>query len=596
MAKNLPQPEEFDELEDDQEFVPSRGRRWRWLGVLLALAVVLAGSFELAYWGKVYPGVTANGVNLGGMSRVAATAKLKDRLSEFTGGALAIRYGDRTMRIPVNDLGAHYDTATVVNQAYNYGRRGGWRQLLVEHARALLGRPIDLLAYSYSDNKLSPYLAEISEDVATPVIEATLTFNDNHAQVTPAEAGQRLDIGQLIWQVDYALGHTNDAIIEAPVYELQPLVTTAALETAAAQADRYLAGPITLSYGETVKEVDLATITQWIQIKHTPLSGFLVTHQLTDLYPPVTGVQLSLNQTDIKAYVAELATKADVAPRNAALTMDGEAVVIAQASRTGATMDQAGAVNLITAALNQPADQRSLKLELKVTQPEVSETNLPDLGIKELISEGFSSFPGSTAARLTNVRVGASKFDGALLKPGDVFSFGAILGEVGPAQGYKPELVILADHEEKQYGGGMCQVSSTAFRAALNAGLPIVERRNHSFAISYYTAPYGIQGVDATIYYPQTDFKFKNDTSHYILIQTEMVGTTLRFRYYGTKTKTGRIRGPQLVSGSLDFTKPSHTVFYRDVLDLSGKVIKTDTFHSYYKSSKDFPVQTEFNN
>jgi vancomycin resistance protein YoaR len=182
-----------------------------------------------------------------------------------------------------------------------------------------------------------------------------------------------------------------------------------------------------------------------------------------------------------------------------------------------------------------------------------------------------------------------------VLKPGETFSFGKLLGDVGPETGYVPELVILADHEEKQYGGGLCQVSSTAFRAALAAGLPITERHNHSFAISYYTWPYSAPGVDATIYYPQVDFKFVNDTGHYLLMQTTMKGTDLKFDFFGTKTKSGAIRGPEFISGDSDTTKPSHTVFYRDVLDLDGKVIKTDTFNTYYKSSKDFPVQKEFN-
>jgi len=101
-----------------------------------------------------------------------------------------------------------------------------------------------------------------------------------------------------------------------------------------------------------------------------------------------------------------------------------------------------------------------------------------------------------------------------------------------------------------------------------------------------------VPGVDATIYYPSVDFKFKNDTGSYILIQTIMQGTTLKFDFFGTKTKTGNIRGPQFVTGSSDATQPSHTVFYRDVLDLAGNVTKTDKFDTYYKSSKDFPVAT----
>jgi vancomycin resistance protein YoaR len=177
-----------------------------------------------------------------------------------------------------------------------------------------------------------------------------------------------------------------------------------------------------------------------------------------------------------------------------------------------------------------------------------------------------------------------------LIKPGEVFSFNKYLGEVSAATGYAEGIVILENKEEKQYGGGLCQVSSTAYRAALLAGLPILSRTNHAFAVSYYTEPYGVPGVDATIYLPYPDMQFRNDTGSYILIQTELIGTTLKFRFYGTKTKSGVIRGPYFISGDNDHTKPSQTVFYRDVLDLNGNVIKTDTTTTSYKSSLDFPL------
>ncbi|HUC20538.1 MAG TPA: VanW family protein, partial [Candidatus Polarisedimenticolaceae bacterium] len=264
-------------------------------------------------------------------------------------------------------------------------------------------------------------------------------------------------------------------------------------------------------------------------------------------------------------------------------------------SQDGVSLDQVKAVGQVVAALNENGTDRTATLPGKVTPAEVNENNLESLGIKEQLSSGQTFFPGSPSTRLTNIRVGQALYNGVLLKPGEVFSFGKILGDVGPAQGYVPELVILADHEEKQYGGGLCQVASTAYRAALLAGLPILQRVNHSFAVSYYTAPYGVPGVDATIYYPQVDLKFKNDTPGYILIQTHMVGTTLTFDYFGTKTKVGEIRGPQFVSGTSDTKQPSRTVFYRDIKDLSGNLVKTDTVFTNYKSSADFPIEHQFN-
>src|SRR5262249_9456164 len=175
---------------------------------------------------------------------------------------------------------------------------------------------------------------------------------------------------------------------------------------------------------------------------------------------------------------------------NAQLAMESDQLTVLQPSRDGVKVDQAAAVEGITAALTKHGDDRRVTLKLRDATAEVNENNLAQLGIKELIAEGETTFPGSTNNRLINIRAGSKQFNGVLLKPGEQFSFGKILGDVGPETGYVPELVILANHEEKQYGGGLCQVASTAYRAALLAGLPIDERHNHSFAVSYYTAPF----------------------------------------------------------------------------------------------------------
>ncbi len=318
-----------------------------------------------------------------------------------------------------------------------------------------------------------------------------------------------------------------------------------------------------------------------------PLKKDILTNYYT---PPSENSSTYFDSLKIAAWVKDLAGKINTEPQDAELTIvDGRATVFAQ-SRNGLQLDEATTISAITSYLNSQTTNGQIALSVKTIPAAVSNENIDKLGIKELISEGVTYFPGSPANRLQNVRTGAKKFNGVLLKPGQVFSFGEYLGEVSAATGYAPGLIILGDHEEKAYGGGLCQVSSTAYRAALLAGLPILQRTNHAFAISYYTAPYGVPGVDATIYYPQVDMKFLNDTGHYILIQTQMYGTTLKFDFYGTKTKSGVIRGPEYISGNSDPTIPSHTVFYRDVLDLNGKVTKTDTIHTYYQSSLDFPI------
>ena len=171
------------------------------------------------------------------------------------------------------------------------------------------------------------------------------------------------------------------------------------------------------------------------------------------------------------------------------------------------------------------------------------------------------------------------------MKPGEEFSFNTRLGEVGPQEGYLPELVIKQNKTVPEYGGGLCQVSTTFFRAAILAGLEITERFPHAFAVKYYSP----QGFDATIYPPHPDLRFKNDTPAHILVQTRIEKTKLYFELYGTNDgRTVKLDGPyqydQKSDGSMK-AKLTYTVT-RD-----NQVLREKTFHSNYKSPLLYPVQ-----
>lgn len=573
--------------------------RRRWVAAVivsaLILAVVAAVSFELAYAGRVFPGVSADGILLAGLPRDETSAKLTNATRAYSAASIPMTYGKTVLRIPVASLAIHYDISAATDLAHRYGRQGNLWRRAHEQLRALLGRPTNLAAYTYDEAKLTPFFNDIAEDVTTPVVGPSLTVAGGKPQATLATPGRRLDLGGLAQAVDEHLGRTSDDAINAPVYELAGSDVGTSLDATVALADKYLAGPVTIRYGSRDQVLGQATIATWLIITQPGITSKVQDININSFYHYPAPVSLILDQGKVSAFVDQFTASINQTASNAVLAMLEGKLTVVRPSQDGTELSRDDAYRDIQAALTKPAAEREITLATKVTRPDVREDNLDQLGIKELVSEGQTFFPGSPSTRLINVRAGANKFNGVLLKPGEVFSFGALLGDVGPAQGYVPELVILGDHEEKQYGGGLCQVSSTAFRAALNGGMPILQRVNHSFAISYYTAPFGVPGVDATIFYPDVDFKFRNDTPGYILIQTKMVGTTLTFDYYGTKVKSGVIRGPVFVTGTTDETQPSHTIFYRDVLDLSGAVVKTDTFNTFYKSSKDFPIKKQFN-
>jgi vancomycin resistance protein YoaR len=173
----------------------------------------------------------------------------------------------------------------------------------------------------------------------------------------------------------------------------------------------------------------------------------------------------------------------------------------------------------------------NVNLPVVTTQPDTSLGQTNSLGIKELVATGTSDFSGSTKNRIHNIDVGADKFNGVIVAQGQEFSFNDNLGPVDGEHGFLPELVIKATGVAPEFGGGLCQVSTTTFRAAMNAGLPITARRNHSFAVHYYSP----QGTDATIYPGSADLKFINNLPSSLLIRTRINGNQLYFDFYGTK-------------------------------------------------------------
>jgi len=158
-----------------------------------------------------------------------------------------------------------------------------------------------------------------------------------------------------------------------------------------------------------------------------------------------------------------------------------------------------------------------------------------DLGITENVVTAQTFFAGSAQARVTNISVAASKLHGILVKPGEVFSFGKYLGDVSLDDGYAEALIIANGRTVQGLGGGVCQVSTTAFRAAFFGGYPVVERWPHAYRVGWYERGYG-PGLDATVFVPEVDFKFKNDTPYHLLIETYVntAAGRLTFRFYST--------------------------------------------------------------
>lgn len=274
-------------------------------------------------------------------------------------------------------------------------------------------------------------------------------------------------------------------------------------------------------------------------------------------------------------YLIQLATTTNTEPISAKFEFQGNRATVFSPSVQGKKFNVAQSSSAIITALRE--NKSSAHLIIEVLEPEITLQKINDLGIETLLSRGESNFHGSSDARIHNIKTGASRFSGAIIKPREEFSFNNILGDVDEKTGYQPELVIKGGKTIPEYGGGLCQLSTTIFRAAVLTGLPITERRSHSFPVKYYSP----QGFDATIYPGVSDLKFVNDTEKHILIQTRIEDTKLFVEFYGSSngrrvTLDGPHQYDQKASGAM------RAYFVRTISDANGNK-KNERFDSNYQ-------------
>lgn len=288
----------------------------------------------------------------------------------------------------------------------------------------------------------------------------------------------------------------------------------------------------------------------------------------------------------VTSFVEDLARKYDKDPINATFTIEDGKVTAFSLSKDGKKIDIEKNTNNILALFEGISFENKIEIAYNTLKPEIGSNDADNLGIEKLIGEGKSNFSGSTTSRIHNVQVAASRFDGVLIKPGEEFSFVETLGPVDGEHGYKEELVIKNNETTPEFGGGVCQVSTTAFRAAIYSGLEITARKNHAYPVHYYNP----QGMDATVYIPRPDLRFVNNTPGHILIQTEIdiPAKELVFKFYGTDDgRKTEVDGPHILSRESDGSMK--TVFTQKVTNSKGEILLEDVFRSNYDSPDKYP-------
>lgn len=295
-----------------------------------------------------------------------------------------------------------------------------------------------------------------------------------------------------------------------------------------------------------------------------------------------TGKKDARFTNDLDLYVVKLANETNRNPIDAKFVIDNGTATVLIPAQNGLELNVTTAISKIKNGLL--ANESEITLTPEITEPAITAETINSLGINDRIAVGESNFSGSTLARIQNIKVSSKIYNGYIIKPNETFSFNTVLGDVTASQGYVPEKVIIGNSLQYQYGGGICQVSTTLFRAAIMAGFPIVERKPHAFPVHYYDP----QGFDATIYPGSSDLKFINDTPGPVLIQTHITGKNIFFEIYGKSD--GRV---VTMDGPYQYDKQPNgamKAYFTRTITFADGASSSHIFNSVYKSPNLFPT------
>lgn len=285
------------------------------------------------------------------------------------------------------------------------------------------------------------------------------------------------------------------------------------------------------------------------------------------------------SEEKLLTYLAPTIKSLYIAPVDALFNFSGGKVTTFKASSDGQMVDLNKLKNQIESKflkvlIYQKPQIITFAIPIKILKPNIATEKVNNLGIKELIGEGRSLFQDSIPGRIHNISIAASKLNGILVKPGEVFSFDKALGDISVFTGYQQAYIIQNGKTVLGDGGGVCQVSTTLFRAILNAGLPVLERHAHAYRVGYYEED-SPPGFDATIYVPTVDLKFKNDTNNYILIQTAIDPNILELKFYlyGTSDQRQVIISKPVITNQ---TPPPPDLYQDDPTLTKGAIKQAD--------------------
>ncbi len=549
---------------------------------LSILLIILAGiTYQVSLADKYYPLTFVGDTNISFLTQGQAISKLESSFQQKLTNSLSFAGPTEDFTIDLATASASLDySALSENFKQSHANLYTFFFLSTRINPKItinIAKQLEMIA---SRVDKAPQDAKLSFDEA-PNPEST---QSSRIQIIEGKNGLILDKDAMEKQImDYLLsGEYNP---ELPLKTVPPKITTGHVLKAKQALEALKNQPIQLVFGKNSWTVD--------------------TKQLLTLLDLETGQDTLLSKDKTNIFLEKIASEIDQDVQEGLFEFNQafKRVTAFQPSEEGRKLDRDKTYQLLNDTLAN-LTPKTIPLPVDIVRPKIETSDVNSLGIKELLGRGISNFAGSIPNRIYNINLAASKINGVLVAPGEVFSFNKIIGDISAATGFKQAYVIKEGRTVLDDGGGVCQDSTTLFRAVLNAGLPVVARTAHAYRVGYYEQGFP-PGLDATVFYPSVDFQFKNDTPAHILIQAYTSGTTLYFDLYGTSdgrqvTLTKPIISnqtppppelrqddPTLPKGTVkqvDWSAWGANVSFKRIVTRAGQTLIDETWRSNYKA------------
>jgi vancomycin resistance protein YoaR len=548
------------------------------LGVVAVVGAAVLGFVLAGSPSRIASGVSIDGVEVGGLTAAEARAKLEAQSAKLAQVPVTFTAGGHEWRLKPVSLGVETDWNAAVKLALDEGDGlaplRGFRRLGVRVFGADVSPPTRVL-----DNALAFEVGKIGKVVDRPHRDAALVLRRLRPIVLPAQAGRVLDREAASDVIVHSLAGFERGRVALPVQTDEAQVHAVDLAPVASKVRRALARPVRMKLG----------VASWWLPKQQLAAMLTLPHDGTRA--------LRVGGPGATRYFARLGRGIDRPARDATFRPLQSGRVVVVPARNGRVVHEPATGRNILAAALAPTD-RTARVVITHVKPNRTTAQARALGITTRIGR-YETIYGGDPNRIHNVQLVAHLVDGKLIAPGATFSFNRATGARTADKGFREAPVIINGELTTGLGGGVCQVSTTVFNAAYEAGLNITQRTNHALYISHYP-----QGRDATVNYPDVDLKFVNDTRHWILLRTYVGSYSLDVELYGAPLnrrvesetrplkETGaapleRVPDPSMYIGSTvveESGEPSRsTSVRRRVYTANGTLLYDNTWYSSYR-------------